>query len=364
MIISTTITNSRADVVREALATIAPEVDYCMVIDTGATDNTMKIAADVLGPKLIARTWPWQNDFAAARNFALDEARRWLRNLRNESYGGAAQDPRDWIVTADTDEWLRVPGLRGVLAGIPPQVDVVMVPHVTRTYRQTRIIRATCPGRWSMPVHEWFGPYTGANPPPELNWHFECQPRPTEDRTAKYTHYRAVLEREAERDPENPRVWYYLADTLSILGYRGSAVRAFERCWRLPGWDDQAAWACYRGAILLFEMGLLQQAIDMCSRGLTRSRLPELFWLRGWLYGQRGDWAQAAIDAQTALECPPRDRAGFSFPAAQTELPAQLLAHARVQLAQAPADPPVEASEESSLHEAGTLPAAEPTPDR
>ena len=49
MLISTMITNSRADVVGEALRSFKDEVDVCLVIDTGATDNTMQIAADVLG---------------------------------------------------------------------------------------------------------------------------------------------------------------------------------------------------------------------------------------------------------------------------------------------------------------------------
>jgi glycosyltransferase involved in cell wall biosynthesis len=331
MIVSTTITNSRADVIGAALATIAPEVDLCIVIDTGATDDTMRIARDVLGPKLVARKWPWRNDFAAARNFALDAARDLIR------LGGRQPDELDWIVSADTDEWLRLPGLREHLTvGVPDKVDVLMVSHHSLTYRQSRIFRATTPARWCMPVHEYLEGYVAQDAP--AGWTFECQPRPHEDRTAKYEHYRAVLEALVEREPTNPRAWYYLGDTLAILGFKGSAVRAFDRCGKLPGWDHQACWARYRQAILLFELGLATHAIEAAVQGICRSPhdVPELYWLAGWISYQVGDWAAARDYAKGALRIGPVKRSGFCHPKAQKELPEQLLRWAEKQLAGLP----------------------------
>lgn len=362
MLISTTITNSRADVIGAALTTIAPEVDVALVIDTGATDDTMRIAADVLGRKLVALKWPWQNDFAAARNFALDQAKEWLKARREQLRQAPeprAHDPQDWILTADTDEWLRVPGARSVLAALPNEVDVVMVPHVSGTYRQCRAIRATCPGRWHMPVHEYFTPYTPALAPP--GWSFECQPRPDEDRTAKYTRYRTTLEALTRREPDNARAWYYLGDTLAILGYKGSAIRAFDRCSRLAGWDEQAAWATYREALLHLDLQLPDFALAALSRGRGRAALPELFWLAGHVHYQAGRWAAAAEYAQAALDCPVKPRAGFCFPAGQREYPAQLLEAARARLA---TPQRAEAPEESAPRGAGTRPDVGTPPDR
>lgn len=342
MIITTTITNSRADVIRTALETIAPEVDRCMVIDTGATDDTMKIAADVLGPKLIVRTFPWVNDFAAARNFALKSARDWLENRQ-----GALQ-PEDWIITADTDEWLRVPGLRDFLPTVPNEADVVMVPHASKTYRQCRCIRATCKGQWEMPVHEFFSPYRSVEAP--AGWEFACQPRPTEDKTAKYEHYRRVLEDLVEREPKNQRAFYYLGDTLAILGYKGAAIKAFEQCAKLPGWNEQGSWACYRAAILQFELGLTNFAIETCVRGIARTpTMTELFWLAGWLCYQQANYGAAANFAEAAVRLGPKPRAGFCYPPAQDVLPKQLLAFARAQLAGKPLEstPPDEGTAKS-----------------
>jgi glycosyltransferase involved in cell wall biosynthesis len=352
MIISTTITNSRADVIRGCLETIAPEVDFCLVIDTGATDDTMKIAAEVCGSKLIHRVWAWQNDFSAARNFALDEARAWLRWRKGAPGPEVPNEPRDWILTADTDEWPRYPNARAVLAAVPAQVDVLMVSHASRTYRQTRAFRATTKAVWKMPVHEYLENYCSANAPD--TWTFECQPRPTEDRTAKYEHYRAVLEKWTAEHPTDPRGWYYLADTLGILGYKGQSIKAFDRCGLLPGWSHQACWARYRQAIFMFELGLGTHAIEACVKGIARSpkEFPELYWLAGWLSYQQGDFAAARDYAKGALALGPQpNRPGFSYPRAQQELPASLLLWAEKQLAGSVPARSVEAPEASAQRE-------------
>jgi glycosyltransferase involved in cell wall biosynthesis len=331
VIISTTITNSRADVIEAALSEFHPHVDQCIVIDTGATDDTMRIARQVLAgtQKFRPRKWAWRNDFSAARNQALAYARELIR------LGGREPDAQDWIVTADTDERLRIQGAREFLATVPAEFDVVMVPHATRTYSQCRFIRATSKGEWCMPVHEYFHPYRSV--PGPAGWEFQCQPRPDEDRTAKYTHYRAVLESLVEREPDNARAFYYLGDTLAILGYKGASIKAFARCGELPGWNEQASWARYRSAILQFELGLGNFALESCIQGIARSpMMAELYWLAGWICYQGKDYAAAANFAEAALRIGPKPRAGFCYPQAQKELPEQLLRYAQAQLAGQP----------------------------
>src|SRR6187551_2491141 len=91
MIVSTTLTGSNADIIGEALASVLEQVDRCIVIDTGARDDTLDVARKVAGDKLLLREFPWKNDFAAARNFALE---------------AAAAPSASWAVTLDTDERL------------------------------------------------------------------------------------------------------------------------------------------------------------------------------------------------------------------------------------------------------------------
>jgi len=71
--------------IARALNSLRPWVDRMVVLDTGSTDDTVAIAR-AAGAEV--HTTTWQNDFAAARNAALDLA-------------GA-----DWHIVVDADEWL------------------------------------------------------------------------------------------------------------------------------------------------------------------------------------------------------------------------------------------------------------------
>jgi len=61
-------------------------VDEIIIVDTGSTDDTVKIAEE-LGAKVIH--FEWINDFSAAKNYAIDAA------------------SGDWILFLDADEWIK-----------------------------------------------------------------------------------------------------------------------------------------------------------------------------------------------------------------------------------------------------------------
>lgn len=68
----------------KSLESIAGQVDEIIVVDTGSTDGTLDIAQKY-GARCFSN--PWQDDFAAARNFALGKARG------------------EWVVFLDADEY-------------------------------------------------------------------------------------------------------------------------------------------------------------------------------------------------------------------------------------------------------------------
>ncbi len=69
---------------RRSLESLAKYVDEIIIVDTGSTDDTVKVAEE-FGAKIIHETW--QNDFSTPRNKALHEA------------------SGDWIVFLDADEY-------------------------------------------------------------------------------------------------------------------------------------------------------------------------------------------------------------------------------------------------------------------
>ncbi|BAL84163.1 putative glycosyl transferase family 2 protein [Selenomonas ruminantium subsp. lactilytica TAM6421] len=68
------------------LACMSELADEMVVVDTGSTDNTMEIAEQA-GARLFS--FPWINDFAAAKNYALEQAKG------------------DWIIFLDADEYIK-----------------------------------------------------------------------------------------------------------------------------------------------------------------------------------------------------------------------------------------------------------------
>jgi len=79
-----------------------------IVVDTGSTDETPSIAAKY-GQ---VYDYTWQNDFAAARNYALSKA------------------TQEWILSLDADEWVQNPETLQELATLQPDHPVYCVVHI------------------------------------------------------------------------------------------------------------------------------------------------------------------------------------------------------------------------------------------
>lgn len=121
--------------------------DELIVVDTGSDDGTRELLAE-RGVKYFS--YEWQDDFAAAKNFALDKA------------------AGDWIVFLDADEVLKYPkGMKGNLLRLisrQPDMEAVSVPlenidadnnnALICTDRVIRIFRHKPALRYAGAVHE------------------------------------------------------------------------------------------------------------------------------------------------------------------------------------------------------------------
>lgn len=83
-IIGCYIVKNEAEALQRSLRGLHGQVDEIVVVDTGSTDDTLPIAEKA---GAIIHHFPWQNDFSAARNFALEQL------------------TGDWVVFLDADEY-------------------------------------------------------------------------------------------------------------------------------------------------------------------------------------------------------------------------------------------------------------------
>ena len=131
------------------LGSVAELADEIVVVDTGSTDDTVKIAR-----AFTQHVYPftWCDDFSKARNFAFSKA------------------TSDYILWLDADDVLPDDSRRGI-ARLKEQwtdEDVVMLPYIAAfdeggnpsfTYYRERILRREGNFLWRDPVHEAIVPH-------------------------------------------------------------------------------------------------------------------------------------------------------------------------------------------------------------
>jgi tetratricopeptide (TPR) repeat protein len=269
MIVSTTLTGSNADIIRDALASVVAQVDRCLVIDTGAADDTLAVAREVAGDKLLVREFPWCNDFAAARNFALQAA---------TEAGGR------WAFTVDTDERLVFEvgvSLRDALART--KAKVLLVGQADGSYAKERIVRLPATVYWNGPTHEALEGQRAGESEILPGVHFRELGKDAAANKAKFERDAAILAAYVREHPSVPRWHYYLGASLHDLRRFDEAIEAFKACAALKGWNEEGAWACYRAADCYAALKRWNEAIEMCAQGLAiRPATAELAWLAGW----------------------------------------------------------------------------------
>jgi len=285
-IVSTTLTGNNADIIADALRSVVEWVDVCLVIDTGVGDETLQVAESVAGSKYVLRRFQWTQDFAAARNFALDTA--------HELSG-------DWAITVDTDERIQLNGedLRELMA--QASEGVLMLYDEGRSYAKERCFRLPAQVRFEGPTHESFAGYRVGCRTLERATFRELGKSPATLRR-KFERDIEILTQYTRAHPEDPRWFYYLADSLKNLGKLPEAILAYDACAALRGWNEESAWACYRAAECLCELRRFREAMDRCALGLARhAGIAELAWLASFAAYQLGDHAQAVYWARLAI---------------------------------------------------------------
>lgn len=256
------IARDEARVIDDCLRSIRGHVDEIVVVDTGSTDVTPDIVTRH-GGRLLHR--PWDGDFAAPRNMALDAA------------------SGDWILYIDADERLIVPegvSLRDELTS--PDLAGVLVhfrPKLNYTeYMEIRLFRNDSRIRFQGVIHERIKPSVlavceadgkriGESPVKMIHVGYEG------DLTHKHRRNLPLLERYVRADPDRVYCWWQLGEALLGLEKNAEADAAFiegiATAKRLRRSQDRIeASLCYQArAQLALESGV--PARDIVDEGLA-----------------------------------------------------------------------------------------------
>lgn len=281
---ATLIVRNEAAVLPRCLASLRGLVDETIVVDTGSTDHSPQLAAE-FGARVVHHAW--QDDFAAARNRALSEARG------------------RWILYIDADECAQ-PLSRDHLAATldDPSAVAATVRFRSRTgftrYRECRLFRNDPRIRFRHRIHESMLPDVEAvmlsdgarmtSSSLSID-HFGYDG----DQTRKHQRNAALLRARLEHDPEHVYSWNHLGQTRAGLGDITGAVAAWEHAINIVRASRlrDPLHALPFGSLLLYgesaaaHVGLLDEALG---------RFPGDY-LFQWLHGRRlvesHRWAEA-----------------------------------------------------------------------
>jgi tetratricopeptide (TPR) repeat protein len=266
-----------------------PVVDEIVVVDTGSTDRTAEIAAE-FGAKVYS--FPWCDDFSAARNESLSHA------------------TGDWVLWVDADDRLdeeniqRLAELAERLGPDSPDVYTFQVlspvaPGVNSGGWVThgRLFRRAANLHWERRVHEELVPVDRSNAAarPSIGWsglvvrHVGYED-PLRRRRKLYRDLR-LLQLDYAINPDDPLTLLYLGWGHMEAGHLQQAVRFLRRgLARSPVRRKHLALL----AQALARLNQKDKALEACQQGLaTYPDDPELLFLCGTLLGEKRDLAGA-----------------------------------------------------------------------
>lgn len=195
-----------------------------IVVDTGSTDRTVEIA-ERLGARVYH--FPWINDFAAAKNFAIEKA----------------QYP--WIAFLDADEYFSVEDgrkLADLLEKIPSSVDAVMTAWIhlydngtiMQVDSQTRIFR-NCPEiRYHGRIHETFSRSDGKRletleATDQLSIFHTGYGEEAEEKKKASKRNLLLIQEELKDNPNNFQMQAYLGNEYLTFGEYDLAEKAYRK---------------------------------------------------------------------------------------------------------------------------------------
>ena len=202
----------------DCLESLKGAVDGVIVVDTGSTDASRQIARNA-GATVIDHEWT--NDFAAARNVALDHV------------------DADWVLYIDADERVSVPVGQRIASFVDPYHHaggyVRFQPKSGYTsYKEPRLFRSDPSIRFRGQIHEThvpdlmaFAERTGSTvvSTPIAIHHLGYDG----DQSHKVRRNLPLLEAEVLAHPERAYCWHHLAEMLVLAGRRKEAIYVCRR---------------------------------------------------------------------------------------------------------------------------------------
>jgi glycosyltransferase involved in cell wall biosynthesis len=208
------------------LAAVADHIDCWVIGDTGSTDGTQDFIKSFFAERGIPgqlHSFPFHN-FEQARNAALDCAY-------------APPLDYDYLLLDDADMELVVEDGRFRERLDAPGYRLLQRTDSGLAYWNTRLVQRKVGARYHGVTHEYLDVPGGVK---ELSGVWYKDHASGSNRVDKFERDIRLLSEALEREPENTRYWFYLAQSYRDAGRTAEAARAYAKRAEMGGWDEEA----------------------------------------------------------------------------------------------------------------------------
>jgi glycosyltransferase involved in cell wall biosynthesis len=235
------IVKNEAANLRRCLGAVVDHIDCWVIGDTGSTDGTQEFIKSFFAARNVPgelHEFPFQN-FEQARNAALDHAY-------------ASPLAFDYLLFDDADMELAVED-----AGFRDRLDAPGYRLLQRTdsglaYWNTRLVRRDAGARYHGVTHEYLDVPGGVR---ELQGAWYRDHATGSNRVDKFERDIRLLLEALEKEPENQRYWFYLAQSYRDAGRTEEAAVTYAKRAAMGGWDEEAWNARLQEARCLRKLG-------------------------------------------------------------------------------------------------------------
>lgn len=245
----------------KCLESIKSLVDEIVIVDTGSTDSTIKIAKQ-FGAKVIEAKW--DNDFSAARNIALNHV------------------TTPWALWIDADETIPSEGANAYYEGLMrPQFCGFNIPVWNflsdneaadqYVHTPTRLFQMLPGVAFTGKIHETVTESIMGHGLPVINLenavlhHFGYTPTMMVERN-KLERNQALLEAEVKSNPTSSFQWYNLGNNLTMLNRLGEAEAALRTSLRVGTPKDAHRLGTQFTLLQVFaSQAKLHDVLDLCD---------------------------------------------------------------------------------------------------
>lgn len=277
-----------------------------IIVDTGSTDRTVELARR-LGAKVVH--FPWVDDFAAAKNYAIEQAKgEWIALLDADEY----MEPEDARKMGEVLERIADDTFDGVSTGWQ-QIDDKG--RISSSGTQIRFFRNRPDIRYRRRIHEQLESATGrelriGDVSAELSiFHTGYQERELQEKKKNLRNRNLIL-KELEEDPGNYEMMGYMGDECLGDGEREEAKMWYRRAMdampmKLKSYDQRSAVTFTRLLSLLINQGKDGWELAEAVYQKAVSLLPEeadFDYIAGRCFADWGQTGQATFHLETALD--------------------------------------------------------------